>query len=127
MRKASIDRRSKETSVNIAINLDGQNQGVDLMSIINIRVGKQGEKLDDKCPELRLADIICNFMNRGFKGELPENVCSLLKKVCDLHPVYFGNGPGISANIPPSARPGVTSLGLTSQPDHVRSKIRKLY
>jgi hypothetical protein len=87
---------------------------IDLTSLINIEVGKQGDKLDNKFVELRLADIICNFMNRRFKGELPPDVCILLDKIVgNVRTVHFGDTPEYQANIPESVRAGLATLNFS--------------
>ncbi len=96
------------------IRSDDQVKTIDLTSLIRIIVGKQGEKLDDKLVELRLADIICNFMNRRFKGELVLDVCNLLDKIVgDVRAVYFGDILEHRVNIPELARAGLATLKLT--------------
>lgn len=92
-----------------------QGKIMDLTPVIKIVVGKQGEKLDDKFIELRLADVISNFMNRRFKGELPDDVCNILNKIVgDVRTVYFGETLEHHVTIPELARAGFASLDLTS-------------
>ncbi len=49
------------------IRLGSQNQVIDLTSIINITVGKQGEKLDDKYLELRLNGTVASAYDKAKK------------------------------------------------------------
>jgi hypothetical protein len=76
----------------------------DLTKFIKIKIGKQGEKLDDRLIELRLADACSNFANRRFREGLSPAICDLLDKIFQHRLVHFGDNDELIANVPETIR-----------------------
>jgi len=76
----------------------------DLTKFIKIKIGKQGEKLDDALIEVRLADACSNFANRRFREGLSPAICDLLDKIFQHRLVHFGNDDEHIANVPETIR-----------------------
>jgi len=77
---------------------------MDLTKFIKIKIGKQGEKLDDALIEVRLADACSNFANRRFREGLPPDICDLLDKIFQHRLIHFGDNDEHIANVPETIR-----------------------
>lgn len=76
-----------------------------------IFVEEHGANMDDKYPELKIADLISNFSRRVLQGDLPYSVAEKLNKIIKIKiPLQATPHPDLIVNIPAQAQAAVNLL-----------------
>lgn len=84
----------------------------DATSLIDrILVEKHGANMDDKFPELKVADLISNFSRRALQGELPSAVAEKLSKIIKIKlPLQATPNKNLIIRTPPQTQKAVELL-----------------
>lgn len=93
------------------IRKEGDTTFLDTTKLFDELIVEEKANLDDKHPELKIADLLSNFSRRALSGDFDITVARKLEKILvAVNPVCFDNHQDIVVNLPAQNQDAINLL-----------------